>query len=270
MIGIYKITNILTGQVYIGQSVNIERRISQHKYLLKENKAHNKHLQSSFNKYGTDCFEYEIVCECEEELLNKLETKYILKFETIDKNKGFNKNCGGDSKRPTEEWKLNMSKKMKGRIISKETRRKLSISRTGYKATKELKKKLSECFKKSWEFDDDRKRKYSEMFTGQGNSFYGKKHNNETILKLSEYAKNRPKEHNENISKSLKEKNIGELNKSSRKVICITTGEIFKTIKEAGEIYCVNPSDISACCRQRQKSAGRHKETNLKLVWEYI
>lgn len=31
MIGIYKITNKNTGQVYIGQSVDIERRIQEHK-----------------------------------------------------------------------------------------------------------------------------------------------------------------------------------------------------------------------------------------------
>ena len=42
-IGIYKITNILNGKIYIGQSVDIEKRWSTHRAELKNN-YHYKHV----------------------------------------------------------------------------------------------------------------------------------------------------------------------------------------------------------------------------------
>ena len=36
MIGIYKITNKINGKIYIGQSMNIERRLKEHMKLIKE------------------------------------------------------------------------------------------------------------------------------------------------------------------------------------------------------------------------------------------
>lgn len=74
------------------------------------------------------------------------------------------------------------------------------------------------------------------------------------------------------ISKTLKGKMTGEKNPmygmsgdkspSSRKVICTTTGEIFDCIKDAGEKYNIDRSNISKCCKGKMKSAG-------KLVWRY-
>ena len=52
MIGIYKITSP-TGRIYIGQSVNIERRFKQHKRKTKNYKP-NTLLINSFNKYGAE------------------------------------------------------------------------------------------------------------------------------------------------------------------------------------------------------------------------
>jgi len=53
------------------------------------------------------------------------------------------------------------------------------------------------------------------------------------------------------------------------KVLCLNTGEIFNSIKEASDKYGVNSGSISACCRHVQKSAGRHIITNERLVWMY-
>ena len=56
----------------------------------------------------------------------------------------------------------------------------------------------------------------------------------------------------------------------SKKVICITNGEIFGSAKKASEKYNINHSDICKCCRGKLKSAGKHPITKEKLVWEYI
>lgn len=61
MIGIYKITSP-TKKVYIGQSVNIERRFLVYKKL---NCKKQPRLYDSFRKYGVDKHKFEILCECE-------------------------------------------------------------------------------------------------------------------------------------------------------------------------------------------------------------
>ena len=93
MKGIYLIKNIITDNFYIGSSVDINKRIYQHFNNLKKNKHPNKYLQNSYNKYGLDNFNYEILEICDKnitknELLNK-EQEYICKF---DFNKLFNLN----------------------------------------------------------------------------------------------------------------------------------------------------------------------------------
>ncbi len=60
--GIYKITLGIDSKVYIGQSLNIEERTSQHKSLLKRGKHYNFKLQNDYNITGT--FVYEIVEIC--------------------------------------------------------------------------------------------------------------------------------------------------------------------------------------------------------------
>ena len=56
---------------------------------------------------------------------------------------------------------------------------------------------------------------------------------------------------------------------SVKKVICLTTNEVFNSLKEAGEKYNISPSGISGCCTSRQKSAGKDLITNEPLRWQY-
>ena len=80
--------------------------------------------------------------------------------------------------------------------------------------------------------------------------------------------------HNEKISKATKGKKResmkGDKNPSARKVKCVTTGEVFNTMKEACEKYKVNTSHMCDCCKGKRKSAGKHPVTKEKLIWEYV
>ena len=76
LIGIYSITNLKNGKKYVGQSVNIKKRLTMHRYLLKKGTHYNKHLQNSYNKYGIAAFKFEILKECSTEELDKLEEEY--------------------------------------------------------------------------------------------------------------------------------------------------------------------------------------------------
>lgn len=96
---------------------------------------------------------------------------------------------------------------------------------------------------------EETKRKISEARKGEKHPFYGKHHTDETKRKLSEQRQGRT------IEKKLK------------KVMCITTGEIFDSIKDAQEKY--NLSAIAKCCKGKLKSCGKHPETGEKLIWKY-
>lgn len=60
---------------------------------------------------------------------------------------------------------------------------------------------------------------------------------------------------------------IGDNNYNSRKVICITTGEVFGTIQDASKKYKVLHQNIGACCRGLQKTCGEFEGERLK--WMY-
>lgn len=75
--GIYQIVNIINNKIYIGSSSFLSLRKSVHFSLLKKNTHYNKHLQSSFNKYGIKNFIFEIIEECSLEQLIEKEQFYI-------------------------------------------------------------------------------------------------------------------------------------------------------------------------------------------------
>lgn len=54
--------------------------------------------------------------------------------------------------------------------------------------------------------------------------------------------------------------------KRHRKVVCINTGEVFLTAKEAGIKYNVN---VYNACRENGKTAGTHPITKERLIWQY-
>jgi hypothetical protein len=56
--GIYKIVNKINGHWYVGSSLDVYTRFRQHKRRLKKNIHENPKLQSAFNKYGIDNFEF--------------------------------------------------------------------------------------------------------------------------------------------------------------------------------------------------------------------
>jgi len=55
-----------------------------------------------------------------------------------------------------------------------------------------------------------------------------------------------------------------------RKVICLTTGEIFNSLVEAGTKYNTDTSWISKCCKDIKKTTKKHPETGEKLQWMYL
>lgn len=151
MIGIYMIKNKVNKKVYIGQSYNIKHRIARHK-----RDAQNIHLKNAIEKYGLSNFDFIILRNVGTEsgitktLLDCLESFYINKYNSTDRAYGYNLKGGGANGRMSEEVIERVSKKLKGRKISNETREKISMSLSGrncymygIQKTKEIRDKIS-------------------------------------------------------------------------------------------------------------------------------
>ena len=88
IIGVYKISNNLCpeGKYYIGYSSHIRSRWNNHKRHLKNGIHINMYLQKAYNKYGAECFTYEILHECEtKEEAQEYETSYLQDLTIRDK-----------------------------------------------------------------------------------------------------------------------------------------------------------------------------------------
>jgi len=88
--GIYLIKNILDDKVYIGSSINLKSREYKHFWMLRKGIHDNNHLQSSYNKFGEENFKFEILENCEQNLLVEKENHYIEKYKSIQGEFGYN------------------------------------------------------------------------------------------------------------------------------------------------------------------------------------
>lgn len=76
--GIYRIVNLATNVCYVGQSVNIHKRLAEHFRLLRYKKHPNSYLQRAYDKYGAHNFRGEIEVECgSHEEMDMLEGMFI-------------------------------------------------------------------------------------------------------------------------------------------------------------------------------------------------
>ncbi len=71
--GIYIIRNKINNKCYVGSSVNIRSRLNAHYNSLLQKKHPNKHLQSAFNLFGNENFEFIPLLNCLSNYNTKLE-----------------------------------------------------------------------------------------------------------------------------------------------------------------------------------------------------
>jgi group I intron endonuclease len=180
-IGIYKITNP-KGKIYIGQSVNIEKRW---KYYINESynkRDHQNKLFNSLKKYSPENHKFEIIEECSIEQLNEREIYWGLKYDCINPLVGLNLRELGKQGLWTEEAKKKLSKAQLGKKRhTDESKSKISNKLKGTKYTDEQKKKCSENSgmkgklnhtggsKKGWKRSDESKQNISKNKIGKPN-----------------------------------------------------------------------------------------------------
>jgi group I intron endonuclease len=153
--GIYVIKNKLNGKEYYGQAFDLKRRMS-------ESHKECKRISSALKKYGKECFEIKLILYCEKWELNRLEMACIRAFHSHISEGGYNIAWGGnapmigrkhsivtlkkykDGRRKgknnpsygttrSDSAKKTIGKANSGRIVTDETRQKMSDARRGEK-----------------------------------------------------------------------------------------------------------------------------------------
>ena len=75
--GIYKITNTITGDFYIGSSKDVKQRWAVHRCQSKWNECPSNPMYIDMRKYGVDKFEFQILEVVEPEELKEMEQQFI-------------------------------------------------------------------------------------------------------------------------------------------------------------------------------------------------
>ncbi len=131
--GIYLITCIASGRIYVGSAVIITKRWCNHRHDLEQRRHCNPHLQYSWNKYGEAAFKFSVLEYCSKQDLLDREQFHIDSLSATKQGVGFNMN-------PIAGSNL-------GRKFGLETRAKMSAARRGTKLSAEHCKKISERYK---------------------------------------------------------------------------------------------------------------------------
>lgn len=209
---VYRITNLFSAKHYYG---------SRSSNVLPENDLGVKYFSSSHDKSflaeqknNPSQFRYKIIkkCNTRDEAL-AYEIKLHNKFQVDVNDKFYNK--------------------------SKQTSTGFTYDSTGYVFTDEHRKKLSEAQRKRPPISEETRKKLSNAMigknnpmhgkTGDENPFYGKKHSQESKIKMSE--KQRQRKVNEETKKKISQSLIG----NKRRLGTIASEETRKKISEAGK-----------------------------------
>ena len=249
MIGIYKITSP-SGKIYIGQSVNILSRINKYK---NAKCITQPIILKSILKYGWENHLFEIILECDKSELNEKERHYQELFNCIGKN-GLNCMLTNTSTKTGKARQETIDKlkgrklpestrqKMRDRKTSDETKLKLSIASTGRIVSKETRDKISESNKgkkRSQEYIDKMKQRVisEEQLKRLSTLNIGRKASDETKLKLS-IAQKGKRPSDECLLKSK--------NANSKKVINTKTNEIYDSVTKLSIILGMNRTTLNA------------------------
>jgi group I intron endonuclease len=204
---IYKITNIVTGKIYIGQTtMSLKRRWAVHKAAKRTSP-----LTSSLKKHGTDKFIIEEIDRAASlEELSTLEIFYIKSLDSLYP-KGYNLSSGGYSNKGCKAW----NKGLKGLPAPK------TAFKKGHKTWNAGQPQLSEETRKKQSIAKLGKHisPNTEFKTGQESAFKGRKHTLDSLLKIS-------------------------ANGNRRAIMCVETGTVYASVLDASKLLDIAKSHL--------------------------
>lgn len=259
---VYMITNP-NGKLYVGSTVNFERRRANYKrYRCKDQPK----LYNSLKKYGWENHIFEVVWFGNTDEMFKYETLIGWGFNVLEPD---NLNLalpklGDVYECVSKEVKIKIGKAHKGKILSEETRSKIKASKQN--VTEETKNKMSIAAKGKTVSEETRKNMSlghiglkPTVETREKMSLWqiGKVHSEKTKNKISEKHK----------GKKLSQECIDKSAKSRMKPIFqYTLDDMFikewESAKTASEKLNIDSSSILKCCKGNLKTSGNFK-------WKY-
>jgi group I intron endonuclease len=144
---IYKITNLLNGKCYVGQTWQpMIKRFAQHKYKNSSVKLHRAIVKYGFNNFTIKC----LTVVSTQELADYYET-YFISYYLANKPKiGYNIGNGGKGiGKHNRQTKIKISEALKGRIVgpcTNERRNNISKGKMGHAVSAKTRDKLSKIF----------------------------------------------------------------------------------------------------------------------------
>lgn len=84
--GIFAITNLVTGRMYIGQSSDLRKVKYNYFRLLKEGKLVSEDFQYDFNCFGEEMFEFEVIEYCGVKCLAEKKRYYVNFYREINRD----------------------------------------------------------------------------------------------------------------------------------------------------------------------------------------
>src|SRR6266545_4701709 len=144
IVGVYAIVNTIDNKAYIGRSIAMQYRWSQHRSTLRNGTHHNLHLQHASNKSGADAFDYRILEIIDDKTaLPAAEWRWIVQWETLDRAHGYNLRSETQSPTfsPETRQKLRDARRLQA-PASPEPRQKISYALKGRKHSPEALQKM--------------------------------------------------------------------------------------------------------------------------------
>ena len=183
--GVYSITNIHNGRMYIGSAtISFKNRWWDHKTHLRNNSHYNRYLQAAWNKYGEDWFLFSILYVCPPNKCLENEQRMIEQYKTMAHENGYNL-CP-------------VAGSVLGYAHTDDTKRRISAANKGKILSEEVKKKISEASKKQWA-ETNMREVVSRKLTGR---VVSKETRNK--ISVSHIGKRHTVEHKDRIRNSMK------------------------------------------------------------------
>lgn len=148
--GVYRIVNNVNGKCYVGSSIDLRLRRTQHFNALLHNKHINNILQNAYNKYGIDAFEFEVleIIDITDDIKKRLLDREQFWIDNLNPEYNILRIAGSNlGYNHTEETKQKISNSMKGVKKSEEHALHIREGQKGRVLTEEHKQKLSEAAK---------------------------------------------------------------------------------------------------------------------------
>lgn len=159
--GVYEILNTVNGKRYVGSSVNMVRRLKEHRYRLGRGEHHSQKLQRAWEKYGSTVFTFKALFICPKNMLTFYEQRALDGFASVAEGYNvlpFARSGAGRKVSPealakmrayqsnrTPEHRANIAAALTGKRLSEATKRKVGAASKGRKHTEATKAVIADA-----------------------------------------------------------------------------------------------------------------------------